>query len=383
MKPRRILLLGSLLVLSCGSNALTDWDAAAKRWWAHVQYLADDKLQGRGTGTPGFALASRYVEDQFRAAGLEPAGTKGFSQDVSFEARDLDESASSWKLEANGRETLIELGTDAILSAYAEPDEPVSAPAVFVGYGFAVPERGFDEFQGLDLHGKIAVLIGGQPATVPAPIGTYYQAFSERWKALRNAGAISLVSIVNPKLSLPWDRLVASRQRATLLPADPALNESRGLKFAATINAAHADKFLDGSGHTIAELLALADAGKPLPKFNLPARFVARVVVRKLPPVTSPNIIGVLRGSDPRLKNEYIVLSAHLDHLGVGRPVNGDDIYNGAMDNAAGIASLIEIGKQLASGNRPKRDSLRGLDRRREWNAGIAVLCGPPNCQAN
>ncbi len=359
MKSRLSLLLSILLGFILASSAGADWDAAGKSWWAHVQYLADDKLEGRGTGTEGFNLAAKYVENQFKQAGLQPAGTENFFQSVSFDSLQLDEAASDWKLERNGTETEIELGTDAILSAHIEAGDPVNAEAVFVGYGFAVPERGFNEFEDLDLRGKIAVAIGGQPVAVPGPIATYYQSSSERWKALQKAGAIGFVNIANPKLSLPWERMTASRPRNTLVLADPELNELRGLKFAATINPAHADKFLEGSGHNIDELLALANAGKPLPKFPLAGTNHARIVIKKLPQVTSPNIIGVLPGGDPRLKREYVVLSAHLDHLGVGRPVNGDDIYNGAMDNASGIASLIEIAKQLsASAEKPRRSIL-------------------------
>jgi hypothetical protein len=359
MKFKSALILGATLLLSLVSVAVEDWDAAGKRWLAHVQYLADDKLEGRHPGSAGFNAAAQYVVTQFKTAGLQPAGTDGFLQEVKFDVLQLDEESSSWKLETNAGETEVQLGNDAILSAHVEGSEPVAAQAVFVGYGFAVPERGFDEFKNIDLRGKIAVAIGGQPVSIPAPISTYYQAFSERWKALREAGAIGFVNIANPKLSLPWERMVASRQWETLVLADPELNESRGLKFAATINPAHADKFLAGSGHTVAELLALADAGQPLPKFPLPPKFVAQIAVKKLPQIAAPNIIGVLPGSDPRLKHEYVVLSAHLDHLGVGRPVNGDSIYNGAMDNASGIASLIEIAKQLSAGaNRPKRSIL-------------------------
>jgi Zn-dependent M28 family amino/carboxypeptidase len=359
MRFRFALIVGTIFLLSWVSVAVEDWTASGKSWWAHVQYLADDQLAGRHPGSAGFNLAAQYVVDQFKIAGLHPAGTDGFLQAVKFDVIQLDEASSSWKLEADGRETPVQLGSDAILSAHIDGGEPIQAQAVFVGYGFAVPERGFDEFKGLDLHGKIAVAIGGQPVSIPAPISTYYQAFSERWKALRHSGAIGLVNIANPKLSLPWERMVASRQRETLVLADPQLNELRGLKFAATINAAQADKFLAGSGHTIAELLALADAGQPLPKFPLAVESAAQVAVKTLPQITSPNIIGVLPGSDPQLKHEYVVVSAHLDHLGVGTPVNGDNIYNGAMDNASGIASLIEMSKQLAADvNRPKRSIL-------------------------
>lgn len=359
MKSRLALLLGILFCFSLASFAGIDWDAAGKSWWAHVQYLADDKLEGRGSGTPGFTLAAQYVENQFKEAGLQPAGTEKFLQPVGFDSLQLDEAASSWKLEKNGTETDVELDTDAILSTHVEAADSVNAEAVFVGYGFAVPERGFDEFKDLDLRGKIAVAIGGQPVSVPGPIANYYQTYSERWKALKKAGAIGFVNIANPKLNLPWERMTASRPHNTLVLADPELNELKGLKFAATINAAHADKFLEGSGHSIDELIALANSGKPLPKFPLVGTNHARIVVKKLPQVSSPNIIGVLPGSDPQLKREYIILSAHLDHLGVGRPVNGDNIYNGAMDNAAGIASLIEIAKQIGkSPNRPKRSIL-------------------------
>ena len=140
--------------------------------------------------------------------------------------------------------------------------------------------------------------------------------------------------------------------------ADPALDEARGLKFTGTINPARADKFLDGSGHSIAELLALADAGKPLPKFPLAVTLHARVAVKRSQ-VTSANVIGVLPGADPQLKSEYVVISAHLDHLGVGKPINDDRIYNGAMDDASGIASLIEIAKSLSSAPaKPKRSVL-------------------------
>jgi Zn-dependent M28 family amino/carboxypeptidase len=359
MKFRLALIRAAILLLSLVSVALEDWNAAGKGWWAHVQYLADDKLEGRRPGSAGFNLAAQYVENQFQTAGLQPAGSDGFLQEVKFNVLQLDEASSSWKLAMNGSETEVQLGSDAIVSARLGDANPLAAQAVFVGYGFAVPERGFDEFRNLDLEGKIAVAIGGQPVSIPGPISTYYQAFSERWKALRKAGAIGFVNIANPRLSLPWERMVASRPRETLVLADPELNESRGLKFVGTINAAHADKFLAGSGHTIAELLALADAGQALPKFPLAAKFVAQVAVKNLPPIESPNIIGVFPGSDPKLKHEYVVLSAHLDHLGVGRPVNGDNIYNGAMDNASGIASLIEIAKQLApEASRPKRSIL-------------------------
>jgi Zn-dependent M28 family amino/carboxypeptidase len=160
-------------------------------------------------------------------------------------------------------------------------------------------------------------------------------------------------------VSLPWERTVKSQPKEVISLADPALNDLQGLKLRATINSAQADKFLEGTGHSAAELLTLADAGKPLPKFELKGSFRAHVGIERLPGIRSTNVAALLPGSDPRLKSEYVVLSAHLDHLGVGRPIDGDNIYNGAMDNAAGTASLIEIAKALsASQDKPRRSIL-------------------------
>jgi peptidase M28-like protein len=178
---------------------------------------------------------------------------------------------------------------------------------------------------------------------------------------LRRAGAIGVVSIANPKLSLPWERIVASQPDQVIALADPCIERVNRLEICeAIINPAHADRFLDGTGHTISELLPLADAGEPLPKFPLKAKFHAHVAVERLPGISSPNIAGLLPGSDPQLRREYVVLSAHLDHLGVGHPINGDNIHNGTMDNASGVVSLIEIAKTLARdpSTKPKRSVL-------------------------
>jgi hypothetical protein len=354
-----VAVLAVVPVARIAADDTTDWNSAAKNWWSHVQYLADDQLQGRHTGTAGFELAAAYIEKQFRDAGLQPAGTTGYRQDVAFNVVHLNEEKTRWEIVRDGQAVPVQLGTDGLVHAYTEGDGSIDAPAVFVGYGFAVPEKQFDSFAGTDLRGKIAVFIGGRPSNVPGPISTYYQLESERWKALRKEGAIGYVNIANPKLSLPWERIVKSQPKEVISLADPALNDLKGLRFLATINAEQADKFLEGSGHNAAELLALADTGKPLPKFDLKGNFRAHVAIDKLPGIRSTNIAALLPGSDPKLKGEYVVLSAHLDHLGVGRPIDGDNVYNGAMDNAAGSASLIEIAKTLAaSPDKPKRSVL-------------------------
>jgi hypothetical protein len=158
---------------------------------------------------------------------------------------------------------------------------------------------------------------------------------------------------------LPWERIIAGRNKPRLFLKEASLDDENGLRFHGVINPAHADKFFDGSGHTLAELQSLADAGQPLPKFPLSGIYHVQVGVQRLPDVQATNVIGILPGSDPKLSREYVVVSAHLDHIGISEPINGDKIYNGAMDNASGSASLIEIAKVLAqSTSRPKRSVL-------------------------
>ncbi len=339
--------------------AQTDWQAEGKAWWAHVQYLASDDLQGRLTGSEGYRKAAEYVANQFAEAGLAPAGTNGYFQPIHFEVRELDEASSRLALVTNGAEEPLKLGEDATLSVRGEPAVQVTAGAVFVGYGFAVPEMNYDEFAGLNLKGKIAVYLSGGPKSIPSALKAHYQSAEERWKRMQSAGAIGEAVIQNPKASdVPWERASKARLQPSMMIADASFREVNGPRVMATINPAHADEWFAGTDHTIAELLGNADADTTLPKFALKVSVRARITVRGSR-ATAPNVLGVLAGSDPVLKNEYVVVSAHLDHLGVGEPINGDSIYNGAMDNASGVASLIEVAKHLkAAGAKPRRSIL-------------------------
>ena len=169
------------------------------------------------------------------------------------------------------------------------------------------------------------------------------QSAGERSAALRRLGAIGIVSIQNPKnMDIPWERSALARFMPAMSLADPAMDDSRGLSIAVAVNPARADKVLAGSGHTFREILDAADAGKPLPHFAIPARLKATVAVERAD-VESQNVAAVLPGSDPALKGEYVAFTAHLDHLGIGKPIGGDAIYNGAMDNASGVASLLDV----------------------------------------
>lgn len=314
-----------------------------KSWWEHVKVLAADNMEGRDTGSSGLKKAEAYVVDQLKRAGLQAAGTKGFYQPVKFESRELVEKDSSAALVRDGRSEPLSLGEDVTFSTRVDLAPQVEAPLVFVGYGLSVPENNFDDLAGLDLKGKIAVLISGSPEEIPAPLASHYQTAAERWKAFSKAGVVGIITIPNlAAMDVPWSRIALNRLHPSMDLADAEFQETEGEKLALYFNPAHADKLFDGSGHTFQDLTELAKNRKPLPRFALTASIKARTKLEKKA-VESANLAAKLPGNDPRLRNEYVVLSAHIDHVGIEEPINGDRIYNGAMDNASGVAVLVDV----------------------------------------
>jgi peptidase M28-like protein len=333
--------------------------ANGNSWWKHVEFLASDALQGRNTGSPGHKRAAEYVAEQFKKAGLEPAGTAGYIQTVGFETRQIDESRSSLSLTRNGTVIPLTLGEHANFSLRIDPAPSVDAPLVFVGSGLNIPGQPINDLEGLDLKGAVVVYVNTTPRTLPGALQAHFGSATERWHMYRDAGAVGTIAIANPKnVDVPWARSAPQRLQPAMSLADRSLDEYPGQQVAITMNPAHADLLFEGSGHTFEELMALDDAGRPLPRFPLAARVTARIAVTRTA-LESQNVAGILRGSDPARRNEFVVLSAHLDHLGVAEPVRGDAVYNGAMDNASGVAAILEVAAQLrASGERPARSLL-------------------------
>jgi hypothetical protein len=349
----------SVLGAAAAMAATPDWEALGKRWWAHVQYLADDKWEGRDTGSAGYEMAAAYVTKEFKSAGLQPTGTDGYAQPVRFQVAQTDESESSIALTLETKTQQLQLGEDAFFNPHADGDATITAPAVFAGYGLSVPELKYDDFAGLDTKGKFVIYITGGPASMPTEIKAHYQSRDERLKALKKSGAIGTGTIPNPKAAeVPWSRTAGARLEPRMELSDLGVAGEPSLPISMVFNPAHAENLFAGSGHTFQEVLDAMNADKPLPRFPLAVTIRARVKV-KTSETKSENIVGVLPGSDAKLSKEYVVVSAHLDHLGIGEPVNGDKIYNGAMDDASGIASLIEIARGIKeSGSKPKRSIL-------------------------
>jgi hypothetical protein len=329
-----------------------------QRWWSHVRYLADDQLEGRLTGSESYRRAAVYVAGEFERAGLAPGGVSGFFQPVKFKSREIVEEGSSLALVRDGAEETLRLGEDATISMRVDPAESVSAGLVFVGYGLTVPEMKFDDLAGHDLRGKIAVFVSGGPSSIPGVLSAHYQSAEERGEFLARAGVSGTCTIMNPRgMDVPWTRSALARFQPAMSLDYPDLHKDFGQKISVTINPEHLEKWLGGSGHSAEGIVGLAEERKPLPHFPLAVSLKARTQVRRTE-VESPNVVAVLPGSDPKLKDEYVVLSAHLDHLGVGRPINGDNIYNGAMDDASGVATLLDIAEQLHNGRPKLRRSL-------------------------
>ncbi|HEV2986225.1 MAG TPA: M20/M25/M40 family metallo-hydrolase [Vicinamibacterales bacterium] len=347
------------------------------RWWSHVEALANDGMEGRNTGSPAHKRAADYVAAQFQKAGLEPSGdtaSRSYIQPVSFNTRQIVEQRSSLAIVRNGNPEPLKLGEDANFSMRIDPAPSIDAPLVFVGYGLKVPELqiddlggrdgidGVDGVDGVDVRGAVVVYIAATPKSLPGPLQAHFGSAAERWKTYRAAGAVGTLSLANPKsMDIPWSRSTLARLQPQMSLVDASLDDAAGQQFAVTMNPAHADKLFTGTGHTFQELLALVDAGKPLPRFALPLRVRATTAVERSQ-VVSQNVAGILRGWDPRRRDEYVVLSAHLDHLGVGEPIDGhrgDRIYNGAMDNASGVAAILEVATELHEmGLRPARSIL-------------------------
>ncbi len=344
-----------------------DWSAAAAAWWSHVQFLADDQLEGRKAGTPGYEKAVAYVEQQFKAIGLKQAGTEGYQQPVALIPTAVDMAKSRVVQHTAGGNVTYDLAKEINLSPHVDGSTPLSAPLVFIGYGLRIPQKHIDDLTGTDLSGKIAVFYNAAPERLQGPQRAYARSLDQRWKQLHAAGAVGVISVTPPRVVPGTEKMTPAQQQAaqpqraqgpSLLFADPDLDTLKGLHVFASATPTGFDKLLTGTGHTAQEIKALGDAGKPLPHFAIPGALEVQTIVTKGAEIHASNVVGLLEGSDPRLSKEYVVVSAHLDHLGIGREINGDKLYNGAMDNASGVASVIEAAKILAAQSRPKRSLL-------------------------
>ena len=333
-----------------------DYAARGQNAWEDVKVLASDNMEGRRAGTPGHRRAAEYVAKRFKAVGLKPGGDDGWFQKVNLESRTIREDKSSLALVTEKGVEPLKLGDDVIFNLRGNFAPEVDAPVIFVGQGLRLPKYGHDDLAGVDLKGKIVAFISSAPTSVPGAAGAHFGSAAERWKQYHAGGAVGMLTISNPfAMDLPWERIAANRMDPQMRLAPPAADLFPDMQFYAALNPARFARLLEGTGQDEQAILATLKEGKALPHFDLKIRLRAQVAADSRIAV-SENVVGVFAGSDPALKAERVVLSAHLDHLGISEQGEGDRLNNGAMDNATGIATLIDVARALkASSVKTKR----------------------------
>ena len=349
MKKSLVLLtLGFSVTVAAFAQQAAKNDFDGKTWWDYVKVLADDNMEGRETGSAGLKRAEAYVVEQLKADGVEPAGNDGYYQPVKFEVRQDCREGFQHRAAFATEKANLSRSAKTRSSTRASTSRPKSKRrSCLSATGSRFPKKTTTISPVSTLKGKVAVIFSGSPAEMPGALASHYQSAGERWKSLRKAGVIGVVALPNPaSMDIPWSRMALNRAHPSMELADASLNETEGVKLSMIVNPASAEKLFAGSGHTFAEIAALGKDRKPLPRFPLAVSIKAVTKVEKTE-VESANVIGKLPGSDPALKSEYVVLSAHIDHLGIGEPINGDKIYNGAMDNGSGSALLLDVARSL------------------------------------
>jgi Zn-dependent M28 family amino/carboxypeptidase len=326
---------------------------------SHVAFLSDDLLQGRNTGTPGYDIAAKYVATRFESLGLTPGANGSWYQQVPFVEFRLADAPARLTIGnrtfENGREVLIG-------ASPSEANTTLQAPVVFAGYGLDMPSRGFNDYQGLDVKGKVVAVLNGFPKGTPSELGAHLNADKRRMAEQRGAVGIVVIRTRAEIERRPWARLAEHPNSPSLTwvgPNGQPFSAAPGVRVAATLDVPAAEALFAGARTPLSRILDEADREGGKPKgFALQqnVRIERQSATRTM---SSPNVVAMLPGSDPALANEYVLLMAHLDHVGVDETKDGDKIHNGAMDNATGTATLLEVARAMAqSPTKPKRPIL-------------------------
>ncbi|MGM9484012.1 M28 family metallopeptidase [Roseateles sp. NT4] len=355
--------------------------AELRRLQAHLRFLADPLLEGREAGTRGFDMAAQYVAAQFAQLGLQPLGEAGgYAQAVPLKTARLD----------LGKPPTLELCRGDSCESLAWLDDfltgpdihlarsELSAPLVFVGYGITAPKFGLDDYAGLDVKGKIVVTLSGRPPRLPTEEGAHFSSGRTKAELAVQRGAIAVFRLATPRSEIvaPFHngrRFVDGLDMEWLTPEGRAGSDVPGLLGRANLSLQKAPQLLASLTADYTQLVADAEAGRPIPRgdLGLSARLVRDSIHGQ---AGSHNIVGRIEGSHPRLRHEHLLLTAHLDHLGR----KGDVIYPGAMDNAVGVALLLETARLLVQA-RPQRSVIvAALTAEEKGELGSSYLASHP-----
>jgi len=331
---------------------------------ADMRFLADDALEGREVGTAGYDMAAAYVADRMAALGVAPAGVDGtYFQTVPLRRsyRAGDGMALAATHSETGDPLTLEENVDFVMFGSTRFEQSaVEAETVFVGFGVVAPDLGRDDYAGLDVDGKIVVNLSGTPKGIQTEERAYYG--SQKGVEASKRGAIGTITLATPTREriYSFSRLInegrlESASMSWLKPDGETFTRSPNLQAGSFFSMDGGRKLMEGAGHDFDALMETAEAeGGAVAGFDLPYT-ISLSQTSTLDTVESDNVIGLIEGSDPELKNEIVVLTAHLDHIGVSKSFEEDKINNGALDNAAGVATLLEVARMMLEGERPKR----------------------------
>ena len=331
-----------------------------ERMRADLKFLASDLLEGRGTGARGGQIAEEYIATQFEMTGLKPLGDDGtYLQKVPLIGLTTSPESTLSVIPQKGEAMKLRYLDDFVANDLSlKKEETINAPLVFVGYGISAPEMQWNDFEGVDLKGKVLLcLVNDPPSDDPKFFGgkamTYYGRWTYKFEEASRQGAAGILIIHNTEAAAYGWQVVRNSNSG-----DQAYLENPpgqyAVPMAGWITEDMAKKIAEASGTDLQTLMEKAKT-RGFRAMELPMQISAKLLA-KVAPLNAHNVVGMLEGSDPKKKDEVIIYSAHHDHLGIGNPVDGDSIYNGAIDNGSGTALLLEMARAFTeSAKRPPR----------------------------
>lgn len=328
---------------------------------ADVTFLADDLLKGRDTGSDGYRIAANYVAAEYARLGLKPAGTDGYFQEVPFKTAHINQETASMTIVSANGETELSLGDDFYMGGSVKNTSGEAAGnVVFLGYGVHAPELGHDDLKGIDLKGKIALVVSGAPKSFHTEIRAHHGSSTTKLKELLKRGVTGYLSVNSPATEKrrPFSRYKRYLGNKSFDWVAKAGGDETRIKAAATISNDTAKKLFAGADVSFDAAVSKVTAGE-FASVQLPNQVKMKRESILSDTFHSPNVLAVLEGSDPDFKDEYVVISAHLDHIGVNEKAKGDDkINNGALDNAAGVSVMLEVARAYVSASEKPRRSI-------------------------
>ena len=330
---------------------------SAKRIIDHLMFLASDSLEGRGVGSKGGSIAANYISYKFKQYSIENIpNLNSYFQNIPMHGS-LPLSTSELSIFSNNDTTNLKYEEDYFLYRCGQQTFiPSPLPIVFVGYGIVAPEFDYNDYQSVDVEGKIVVYIDGEPASDDedyfdglAP--TVYSYSESKRRIAISRGAAGTIQIPINQYE-DWNEIIKDFNSE-----DVTLAYSVSSNLSLILNKKSVENIFNNSGYTLEDII-LMDKQNIMRSFPLKTKLKFKGVFRERDFIAQ-NVIGILKGSDPLQNDSYLIISAHYDHLGIGTSVNGDSIYNGAFDNAIGVSVLLELAKSFSELNiKPKRSIL-------------------------